>query len=494
MSKETYNIVLTNLSTVNGTLVRSILNKEKDPNMYIYDIDHLSGDFEGIMTNEAGIKYIIEELKDKNDYIDEIYYIASETVVKNIKDYEEITHNQFFVNQMTQYFNNNEINVPLFTKHNHNITNNPKSKELINISIDIVSYLMNLKTQYKDKQVNLYIESNGGFREFILIVVSILRTLTDSKINIKRIVGVNFYDGIGEIVDKSIAYKVIDLYSGIDEFINYGRSNKIDEYFENSDIDMTKEMDDVIDAIRDMSDAFCLCRPSQMVEMTLNLKESIEHYNENRTSKLFDYLVNKIESEYNTIFKHFHNNSTINYHVLRSMLLFCLKHNLIQQAITLYSEYMPIIFYDENIISYSDKSLIKDHFNTYISNKKPIPKGDSIKFTFIQQYMLVKKDGLLGLYEKLNNDYLKVHSIKEKCKAFRTLIDNDYVSIKYDKEQTITILENYLSIKDARNISNHASKKGNKNIDMNFKNVKDSIIYIKKSLARIDKLILSYTK
>lgn len=490
MSKNTYNIVLTNLSIVNGDIAKKILDKERDPNMYIYDIDGLKGDFEGIVTNEAGIKYVVDELKGNNDYIDEIYYVASEAIVSKVKGLEDDTHESFFVKQMSIYLQENNINVPTFTKHLHNITNNPKSKELINISIDIVSYLLDLKLRYKDKKVNLYIESNGGFREFILIVVSVLRTLRDSDINIKRIVGVNFYNGIGEIVDKSVAYKVIDLYSGIDEFINYGRSLKIEEYFNNSDIELTVEMEEVLNAIIDMSDAFCLCRPSQMMEMTLNLKKAIEKYNLTKSSKLFDYLVNKIESEYNSIFIYFHNNSTINYNVLRAMLLFCLKHNLIQQAITLYSEYMPIIFYDENIISYSNKSLIKDHFNTYISNKKPIPKGDSIKFTFIQQYMLVRRDGLLGLYERLNYDYVKASTIKEKCNAFRILINNNYVSIKYDKEQTIAVLENYLSIKDARNISNHASKKKNKNIDMNFKNVNDSIVYIKKSIVRLDKLIL----
>ncbi len=518
--KNTYNFLLTNLSTVHPTVAQSLINNnDLKENKYYYSYNDNELNINGVMTNEPGIKAIMQELKLDDDYLDYIYYVKTESIVNPIFYFDKeakvshtysISHEEFFRNRINQYCIAENIEKPAFPNvgwSDNKLTDEPTSQELINLSVRIATFILNLKeNEAKDKQLNIYVEGNGGFRDFILVVTAVLRTLKLDNINIKKVMGVNFRTENEQhakaIVDKSAAYNIFDFYSGIDEFINYGRITKMMGYYMESRI-KTNALKNIRQDIYDMSNAFTLCRPEDMLKTIQKLKRHIDIYElkENKTNDLIiDYFVLRIKYAYKDVFDQVTDSDNVfEYKLLREMINYCLSHNLIQQALTLYSECMPIAFVNERIFYCPSDSKLQNNFNRFLGNNSPYRK----EYVYVQQYMLyldyhnINGKGLATLY---NHDHPtqplqripKGKEIEGKCKYLDKLLSNRYVGSQYlsKKDETIKVLENYLIIKDGRNMSNHANGENqNPEVKRLFKNIKSTVDFINQSLLQIDNLI-----
>lgn len=502
MKKDTFNIVLTNLSLVNKNTIKEYINcgdeytiEEKLISLheycYYYDNNQNNIEIKGILTNEAGIKYIMHKLKEENDTLDAIFCISSPSAKKKIiydnNTVADITHIDFFKKRLSLYCEEENIETPLYLlKDNLEIDDNPTSESLINLSARVANEIIELKKKNADKQINLYIESNGGIRDFMLIVVAIIQSINKEIASIKEVIGVNF--NISEpkypICNKTNAYRVYDLYSGIDEFVNYGRSNKIEFYFK--DTPLNKEEKNVLRSIDLMSNAFTLCRPIEMLNAIQNLNKAIKQYKPlDNHSDIFNLLVNRINSEYNHIFLCIQKKSIYHFEVLKELIKYCIKHNLLQQALTLYSELIPNILYKEKILYPSNKIIndmsLSDIYDMYYNSREK-KMGFSKGYTYVQRYIFIKNNkqtldqmGLIDIYNNFSGN--QIVSTDTQKSTLEKLLQDNYVATLFDYENVIRILINYSSIKTERNKSNHANT--------------DSINNTNKELKRIIKLIES---
>lgn len=106
--KKTYNLILTCLSIVPSNTIISLAKEEGNEYKY-YEDDHLITT--GVMTNETGIKYIMQELKQNNDKLDAIYYVASQRVMNKAKAFENnieymldgLNHAEYFERRIYEY-------------------------------------------------------------------------------------------------------------------------------------------------------------------------------------------------------------------------------------------------------------------------------------------------------------------------------------------------------------------------------------------------------
>lgn len=563
-NKKTYNVVLTNLSLVAAKPIKDYHNNMGEcsindnlsslkENNYIYKEENSEKEQEvkGILTNEAGIRFVMQCLKAENDCLDAVYYVASSSAQKNMSYYNDrkerievnITHTQFFKERMNLYCEYNKIDLPEFLEME--IEDDPGAKSLIDLSAKIANTIIDLKeNKAKDKDLNLYIESNGGFRDFMLIVVAIVQSISKDIANVKSIIGVNYKVGENEkykhpIRNKTQAYQVYDLYSGIDEFLNYGRSDKIQNFFnpEKSGIDVTKypDMQYVLNSINYMSDAFSLCRPIQMLDAIKELKKSIEVYELSSDKfQIFTLLTNRIKKEYGEIFNLLSKDENNiqkkgediirSYEFLEQLIRYCISHNLVQQALTLYSERIPDIIYSKKILYPStatkqykikryDKEIVKEvvlneDFKKYI-NLKGGPYSES--YMFIQQYIFNpnsnkkgKKhmNGLLWMYNTTHSKKIYPNDTNGKCEALKELLKDGYVSTNVsivdnngsfnekEVEKVVNVIRNYLEIKNERNMSNHATIHKNKDYSRTD-NLEDQKVLemIKKGLNDLNELL-----
>ena len=527
--KETYNIALTNLSLVVSPVINQYLAFEGsldeklsklNENIYVYeDIE-----VRGVMTNEAGIKYIIQKLKKFDDRLDSILFIKSDAAEKqmsvntNIRDKDgnaikkeaDINHVKFFKNRLSLYCQEMNIDKPSYlVEEGLTIGDDPNPEDLINLSAKIANRIIQLKeTVAKDKVINLYIESNGGIRDFMLLVVAIIQSISKDIATVKEVVGINFKyeDPKHPIRNKTQAYRVYDLYSGIDEFINYGRSNKISYFFK--DLNLLDEEKDILDSIELMSIAFTLCKPLEMIKATDNLNKAVDKYkNLNKLSNLyevFNLLINRIQTEYQQIFDDIQNGDIHDFSVLKDFIQYCIKHNLIQQALTLYSELMPNVMYN-NEIFYPSKTVkiqnetLESIFKKYY--KKNYKRGDQSEgYVFIQQYMLIRIKGIRDsdmrqIYDMgMINIYNSQHESQKldywkKMISLHRLIEHHYILTQCNEvESAIQIMKDYLDIKAERNKSNHASVSRGTNDNLNGE-LNRVVNMLEKSMDKIERLL-----
>ncbi len=513
--RKTYNLILTCLSTVPSNAIISLAKGESNEYKY-YEDDHLITT--GVMTNEAGIKYIMQELRQNNDKLDAIYYVASQRVMKEAKAFENdieytldgLSHAAYFEKRIYEYCDECDFD-PISFINGDILSDSPTGQELVNFSAIIADKIISLKNsdENKDKEFHLYIEGNGGFRDFVNVATAVLSTLKNENIYIEKVIGVNLgANHTGVYVDKTSAYQIYDLYSGIDEFINYGRSRSIENYFNESQMNLTAAMKKVITSITKMSDFFTLCRPLLILKATKELKNAIERYNNSPKEgkqKVFDYLTTKINRVYKPIFDTFdktnEKESLVNYATVKAVIDYCLDHNLIQQSLIIYSELMPIVIYNMEILQPGKK--VKQDYEVYINNKNKNGSHYSKEYQFIQQDMLLlrknknnrgKKIDLVGLtpFEKYridnNNCFIKFPSTpNEKSNYVRKLLKGNYVASKYNIDNVILIIKDYWIIKEARNMSAHADISDK--IHADFNNLDSAKKYIRNAIGRIDELL-----
>lgn len=480
MMKENYNVVLTSLSVVRKNDKIAIDEKLDLQSSYYEKGKKL---FNAYLSNEASVKFIQQNLNAREDTIDGLFYIKTEATEKYIDDLDKKTHTDIILNQLrlatglsdNQFYTIDDV-----------VPDEPSSTYLLKLSTMIADKIFEIKDKdAKGKKFNLYIDSNGGFRDLILVVVAILNTLKQEDIHIRQVVGINYFpqEKRGNILDKTKAYSIYDLYSGIDEFVNYGRSTIIDKFFNKTigtDI-LTESMKNVLNQINEMSDAFSLCRPKAMIKTTLSLKQSIEYYEtslsndtKENVKDIFNFFCNRIKNEYQDIFNHLNEENDIDqFETLQVMIVHCLNHQMIQQALTLYSELIPGILYNHRLF-YENKTH-QSNFDEFYQSTHSYSKG----YVFIQQYL--RSNELNSYFKK---DCSKKKQVYKKCS---TPIDwvEEYMNkkfimtnfIKY-KNRLLAIIEHYYLVKDYRNSTNHANDGMDGNITIS-KLTEDIKMYLK---------------
>ena len=143
------------------------------------------------------------------------------------------------------------------------------------------------------------------------------------------------------------------MISGTSEFISYGNAKQLQELFQD---DHDPIINNVINSIVDFSNTLSLCDVGKIDKSIKNVVKSIEQfekcqYNDIKHASL-QYLVPTIKEKMylNDIIT----NHDINYPFL---IRWCIDHNLLQQAITLYIEKMPKYYLNSQIFP---KELIKN--------------------------------------------------------------------------------------------------------------------------------------
>ena len=181
------------------------------------------------------------------------------------------------------------------------------------------------------------------------------------NVNIKQIMSMNYdnkQDGIVPVQNLSIVFSTFDLISGINEYINYGRSKGLRDFFKDAKDNGIKE---ILDTMEDFSNNLQLCRTGYVLEKREKLDKLLRSYiekdmPENDTyGQLFRYVAKDIAEGY----KEMINGD------LPDIINWCINKDFIQQALTFAAEELPRYFWDSKVFYASDSE--KQYFNGYLS-------------------------------------------------------------------------------------------------------------------------------
>ena len=408
-ASDTINILITNVSTLSIRDDGEIQNKTrvyKDEKGYI---------FSGKMTNEAPIKSIAYRLAKEGYRLDKILFIESDKVRKKevLIENKEYSHVDYLKEKIRSFLGEGN------KKHTEfidvEIKDEPSKDDVSSTVFDIYKKL--LEYIEPGKEIHIYIESNGGVRYVLTMLLSLTKTLENyyKNLHIMEITSMVFHPNSKEkqnhpveIRNTKDVYNTAQITGIADEFLNYGRTNSLQRYINEYKDELTHEeradVDKVFSTLYKLADDIQLCRTAMILDDFYgdeNLKSTIEAFCHkydpaiSSTISILVHLLQLILEDLNqTIYKDLNleveKNPAIYY--LPKTISWSLEKSFVQQSLTLCAERLPAylletgrIRLDQTLSSileekdsqkFEKKYYFVAHFNEFVDElKKPGRKG-----------------------------------------------------------------------------------------------------------------------
>lgn len=292
----------------------------------------------GILTNEAGIKYLQKSLADKNEKLDKIIALCTQSVLeKTLPNFDNKTTIEYLKDTIS------DVEIIETSVSTSDSTNDvTKIMELIN----------------DDSSDNkIYIDITGGMRDTVYTVTLIGRFCEFNNIPVKQVIYAQQNPAI--IKDFSANFRILNLLNSMSEFISFGSVTNLANYFKNSE---NSELNALIQSMQSFTNAIILGKTTKLEEILRTFKNNIEEFKQSKqttsTEQILLYMTDTIQSK-------FFSGKEIDY---LSIITWCLDNNLIQQALTLYTEKIPDYLFNKNILSVTDerkKDLAKTKLDGY---------------------------------------------------------------------------------------------------------------------------------
>lgn len=380
------NIMITNISLTRFSNIRKSQ----------YELDDKEGSelqTDGFVTSEAPIKLLIKKLRNSPGKLDKIIFIESDKVREKIDipaEKEEMSSDQKgFVDYMSD---EKEVTLVSYLKKRIsdtaeecgldnpeiievNITDEPDDKDLVQCFMDVQNELIK---QSDNREINVYIDANGGIRYVMVMLTSIMNVLESQYNNIKlqSVYSTIFDDSkTKKVRDTKSTYISAQLVAAVNEFTNYGRISSLKNYFERRKDNhedtrqMREDIEGRIKKLSEISEALQLCRSSAILELFYGkndgsefgintiLNEFKEKYKNSNfaDAKIFSYVIDIINKQYAYLYENIDGNKDAINNLPR-VIKWCVDKDYIQQAITLCSEKIPEYLFKTGLINMSKKT------------------------------------------------------------------------------------------------------------------------------------------
>lgn len=352
---------------------------------YIHEI-------KGRMTNEAPAKYIIDKLNnDYNQRLDRIVMICSDkarlkkinddgfpcteaqkeafqaehtNILNKEKSIFDLTHKEYFERVITAF---SETINPCYkdTKIDFketSITDFSNESDVIKAVIDSANKVMK---DYED--VNLYIDFNGGPRNVAVLIMGLSNLMKLRNATIKEITYMDFENkkkspqkdpehldsekkqktddkkekNIISIENMDALFGCIDLVSGVNEYVNYGRIHILKNYFKDCE-DQKIQM--ILRSLEDFSNNMQLCLTDYVMENKEKIKNALKQYQASARAGssyeiMFSFVAEDILRGLGRLLEG----------TLPEIILWCMEKDFIQQALTFYIELLPAYLWNHRI-------------------------------------------------------------------------------------------------------------------------------------------------
>lgn len=491
MVKDIYNIYMTFPSDVKTSIDKT--NGVERANVSVSTADGLAlnGEFGEILTtSETAIKYLfkkkIEEEKDLDFTLDQVFLLLSDRVKGKVGFSPQISENRpaFNVNtthldvlchQMDRFYKDcfDKAIVPSFSEVTVEIpcgNSLDDTKQLGDNIICLCEAIVAYKEQLPaNSKIKLYIDTTGGFRNAAMLFLIVGRIMSYLGIEIANIFYTSWNKGKCTVHEIKDIYDLLDLIAGFEEFLMFGSAKKLNDYCKldglvkavDSKKPNQKSIDDLIKAMNRFSDVINISRRGEFKTELSYLAERLSkiRFNQDLSAEDFNYQLIKflrepIEKEYTSLFEP----KMLNINDDLSYVEWCLKHDYVQQALTLFKECVPTVLIEKGIIEVDKdifckyleekklskhKSVLKDAF-TYWLNENSDRKVDN-SFTFDEFYSIYAKNVKLEVdvedledkvFVAINDsrlDFIKNYGDKDGLDKSLKGIVRDYVAKIRDK-------------------------------------------------------------
>lgn len=295
-------------------------------------------------TNESAVRYLLQ----KAGSVDKVFMFVSDGVRKEMmygkgeaaKPYldeqgRHRTHVEYFIDSLRDIVAEDAFVQIVFDDCGNGDNTLGSALEM---SDSIKAYVDSIAS---GTEVVLHADFTGGLRSAMMAMMAVVRLMQYSGIKTGEMLYSNFQ--AKEVEESGYIYDLFDVVSGAEEFANFGSVNTIKRYFRHREIPAVLER--LLDAMGRFSEEIRLCHRKQLERAATDLCRCIEAFaasdSRDIESRLMHQMETRIKSDYASLWA---DDADI-----MSLIRWCLEHDYLQQALTLFVEGIPDYLYEHGI-------------------------------------------------------------------------------------------------------------------------------------------------
>ena len=302
-------------------------------------------------TNESAVRYLMQQ-EYGNELIgkpDRLFIIASDKVRNETFQVEEMaqpeTHFNFFCERMLEV-----CGIHVSSEDAYEYHEKQDVPAIMEMTTDIAHRIYSYVKSQPDKVI-VHVDMTGGMRHTNMLLLNIMRLLQYEGVEIGHVLYSNLDQSKmeGYVEDVSDIFHTLDMIAGAEEFARFGSVQAILKYFENR-TQRSPELTGLLDAMNGFAEEIKLCHQYQFMEAIRVLRKAFDTFRnkhsdwhefdegrpfsqEQLNDKLMLQLEDRLIADYSDLFN-------VDDDPL-SAIEWCIQHDHLQQALTLYVEIMP---------------------------------------------------------------------------------------------------------------------------------------------------------
>lgn len=447
--KKIENVILLSMSTLPDKVKQNEFKFEKEERIF-YGQSQLSPDTKTILSiidaKGEGIDRIVilatKEAREKK----EITLIDGEE--KEISK-ENVDAVSFFEDEILAYVAKRKKNPKEYCLQNLSLTED----KFVVVDLDEEEFIYDAVKAIKgdgDKEINLYINMQGGIRSTMMKMNAITELLESQNV---KVVGryANNYNAREpqpyESVSVADDYRPYELVTAMTIFKKYGRGEKLLEYF--SDDEKTPHAKKLAEAIKLAADSIQLCDVDGFDEAIEAIRKFDEEYKESDASPTLKIIYHDIKSDYESILNAEHK--------YVAQIRWCLNKGFLQQAMTILESKMPDEYVRSGMVYFCKKGqedlVVKDLEKIYDKDFSSDNNKEAYKLKNINHYLISSFSRIYRDENKESNNGSRISF--QMIPLYWGKEDEDY------RKKVKKSIESYVKIKMDRNKMNHAQSKNN---------------------------------
>lgn len=333
---------------------------DKHEEKYFYD----GGAETGIQTNDAPTKYLLREAHDAGNEIGDIFCITSRRVFEDRIGDSDRTAIDEYRDMIEAFCSAENLPVPQVTSIDYDFERRDGEIRPVDDKYRAMHIYRQitgeLALRQDEAQTDVYIDYTGGFRDVSFLMTTIIRYLEFDSIKCRKIV-YSKYDkeenGGNRIYDISYIYNMFQMINGVSEFVATGNARQLSTVYSGQSVQAEDEEEQVqkklLDSIMAFSNALSLCNIRAIDQAKDEISLNIDKVMSIDTAKKKDFSNPLKEEMLRTLVPlvrkkmYLDRPEGLSY---PNLIRWCVDNRLLQQAITIYIEKIPIYCIEQKML------------------------------------------------------------------------------------------------------------------------------------------------
>lgn len=189
-------------------------------------------------------------------------------------------------------------------------------------------------------EMNLWIDTQGGFRDVVMVFNAIISLLREQGIEPEGIYSIRYSNTNTEenpcpIINQTKKYDIFKFVSAMQEFMDFGKATGFKKYY--------GEKNDFVQAIDGIADAIQMCQPQKFEEALQKFAYYLKSGHYKNDDPYLQIFVEFMKNDYGILLEEPDN--TI------EQVRWCVRKEFYQQAMTIYIEKMPKYYHEKGLVT-----------------------------------------------------------------------------------------------------------------------------------------------